>query len=76
MAVMFAFLEPSLGYGWGYRRWEPPYPRSIQRRRWQQAAATGGPTMVDHQAWGLGGSFLWMALLIGVLWAFAAFWWR
>jgi hypothetical protein len=34
----FLFVVPTLGYGWGYRGWGPPYPRYIQRRRAQQAA--------------------------------------
>ena len=85
MVFLFVFLVPPLGYGCGYRRWGPPYPRYIQRRRGQNPAATGGPTALDgtggptaldHQAWGLGGDFVWMVMLIGVFWACAALWWR
>jgi hypothetical protein len=76
MVFMLVFLVPSLGYGWGYRRWGPPYPRYIQRRRGQQAAAMGGSTTFNHQSWGLGGDFVWVVMLIGVFWACTAFWWR
>jgi len=52
---MFLVLMPSLGYGWGYRGWGPPYPRYVQRRRAQRAAVGGGSASFDHQAWGWGG---------------------
>ena len=77
MIFMFLFLVPPIGYGWGYRGWGPPYPRYIQRRRGEQAAATGGPaTSFDHHSWGYGGDVLWLGLLIGVLWACSTLWWR
>lgn len=76
MVFMFVFLVPSLGYGWGYRRWGPPYPRYIQRRRSQRATFTSGSTMFNHQSWGLGGDLVWAVLLIGVFWTVAAFLWR
>jgi len=73
MVFIFIFLVPPIGYGWGYRRWGPPYPRYIQRRR---AAALGGSeTTQDHQAWGYGGDFVWMVVMIGVFWACIALWW-
>lgn len=67
------FLLPSLGYGWGYRRWGAPYPRYIQSRR---AAGGGGPVGVDHLAWGWGGDFVWTVMIIGLVWACVTFWWR
>jgi hypothetical protein len=75
---MFLFLVPPMGYGWGYRGWGPPYPRYIQRRRAQQAEAANGPSAsFNHHAWGWGGDFLWMILLIGAFWAiFGYVWWR
>jgi hypothetical protein len=76
MVFMFICLVPPMGYGWGYRGWGPPYPRYIQRRRERQAAAGGVPTTFNHQSWGLGGDFVWMAFLIGMFWAVSAFWWR
>ena len=75
MLVMLLFLVPSVGYGWGYRRWGAPYPRYIQRRR-QQAALTGSPTTFNHESWGWGGDFVWTVLLFGGLWAAYAFWWH
>ena len=33
VVFLFIFLLPPIGYGWGYRRWGPPYPRYIQRPR-------------------------------------------
>jgi hypothetical protein len=76
MLVMFLFLVTPVGYGWGYRGWGAPYPRYIQRRRGQQAAAAGGPAEVDHHAWGWGGDLVWLVLLVGLLWACLSLWWR
>jgi hypothetical protein len=75
IAFMFFFLVPPIGYGWGYRGWGAPYPSYIQRRR-GRASAVGGSAQFDHQAWGRGGDFVWMILLVGMLWACAAIWWR
>ena len=69
MLFMFLLLVPPMGYGWGYRGWGPPYPRYIQRRRGQQAAATGASASFDHHAWGWGGDFIWGVFIIGMLWA-------
>ena len=76
MLVMFLLLVPSVGYGWGYRGWGAPYPRYIQRRRGQQAALTSSPATFNHEAWGWGGDFIWMVILVGGLWAAYAFWWH
>jgi hypothetical protein len=76
MLAMFLLLVPSIGYGWGYRRWGPPFPRYIQRRRGMRAASAGGPAKVDHEAWGRGGDFVWGMLIMGVFWAFAILWWH
>lgn len=73
LAFMFIFLFPPIGYGWGYRRWGPPVPRYIQRRRAQRAAAAGGSATFDHHAWGWGGDFVWMLLSIWMIWAVAAY---
>ena len=75
MVFIFIFLVPPIGYGWGYRKWGPPYPRYIQRRRALRAAA-GGSTAFDHHAWGWGGDFVWTVLLIGVFWFAIALLWR
>ena len=74
MAFMLLFLVPPIGYGWGYRGWGPPYPRYIQRRRGQQAAAIGVSETFNHQSWGLGGDLVWAVILIGMIWATAALW--
>jgi hypothetical protein len=76
MAIMFLFLVPPVGYGWGYRGWGPPYPRYVQRRRGQQAMANVGPGAVDHQAWGLGGDLIWLGLIAGICGAIAFSHWR
>ena len=73
MIFMFLFLVPPLGYGWGYRRWGAPYPSYIQRRR---ATANGGVTTTNHRAWGFGGDFVWIVMMIGLSWALAAVFWR
>jgi hypothetical protein len=75
MVVMFVLLVSPMGYGWGYRGWGPPYPSYIQRRRSQQAGATGRPVTFNHQSWGRGGDFVWVVFLIGVVWLATAFWW-
>ena len=69
MVVMFLLLVPPMGYGWGYRGWGPPYPRYIQRRRGQQAIATGASASFNHHAWGWGGDYVWGVFIIGILWA-------
>ena len=76
MVVLFLFLVPPIGYGWGYRGWGPPYPRYIQRRRGAQAVASGASATFDHHAWGRGGDLVWGALLLGVVWAVCVVWWR
>jgi len=76
MAFMFVLLVCPVGYGWGYRGWGAPYPSYIQRRRSESAAARGGPPgTFDHQAWGFGGDFIWIALFFGIVWVTTAFWW-
>jgi hypothetical protein len=76
MVFMFVFFLPALGYGWGYRGWGPPYPRYIQRRRGQRAAASGGAGSFNHEAWGRGGDFVWVVIFIGALWALSSMWLR
>jgi hypothetical protein len=76
---LLIFIATPVGYGWGYRGWGPPYPSYFQRRREQQATvasrAPGAPGF-DHYAWGLGGDFVWMILMIGAFWAGWALWAR
>jgi hypothetical protein len=76
MVFMFFFLVSPVGYGWGYRGWGPPYPRYVQRRRGSQAAAAGGDQAFNHHAWGWGGDFVWLMLLVAVLWGASVFSWR
>jgi hypothetical protein len=75
LVFMAAFLATPIGYGWGYRKWGPPFPRYIQRRRALRAAAAGSATF-DHHAWGWGGDFVWMVVLVGAFWFALALWWR
>ena len=76
MIFMVLFLVAPIGYGWGYRGWGAPYPRYFQRRRGERAAANVGSAPFDHHAWAWGGDLVWVALLIGLLWACSALWWR
>jgi hypothetical protein len=76
VAFLFIFLLPPIGYGWGYRRWGPPFPRYVQRRRAQRAAAADGSASFDHHSWGWGGDFVWLMLCIWMIWAIAALSWR
>jgi hypothetical protein len=71
LIVMCAFLVPSLGYGWGYRGWGPPYPRYVQRR-------LGPPGHIAHN-WGFGGDLIWLMFFIGMMWVVMGLWfpvWR
>ena len=71
MIIVFLFLVPPIGYGWGYRGWGPPYPRYIQRRRGRRAAAADAAMQFDHHAWGWRGDLVWM---LGVVWMVWLFW--
>ena len=71
MAFIFLFLVSPLSYGWGYRGWGPPYPRYIQRRRALRATYSASSVASRHRAWGWGGDFVWVVLLIGGGWAAA-----
>ena len=73
--LMFIILVPPMGYGWGYRGWGAPYPRFIQRRRALQAGTRVPPVQFDHHAWGVGGDFIWLFVVVAVMWAFWAMWW-
>ena len=72
---MFAFLVLPMGYGWGYRGWGAPYPRYVQRRRGQRAIAVTSSRSFNHHSWGWGGDFVWIAMVVGVLWAVSAYGW-
>jgi hypothetical protein len=74
--VMFMFLVPPIGYGWGYRGWGPPYPSYYQRRRHQQALAMNGPSGYDHYSWSWGGDLIWLMFMVGACWAIALLWHR
>jgi len=71
LAFIFFFLVSPVGYGWSYRGWGPPLPRYIQRRRAIRASFTDVAAASRHQAWGKGGDFVWVVLLIGGCWAAA-----
>jgi hypothetical protein len=73
LAVIILLIVPTLGYGWGYRGWGPPYPSYVQRRR---AAGTSASATVNHQSWGRLGDLVWMAILIGLVSAGFVIWWR
>jgi hypothetical protein len=76
MMFILVFALSPIGYGWGYRRWGPPYPRYLQRRRGERAASGGQPVLIDHYAWGRGGDFVWLMMIFAVCWFVVAFWWR
>ena len=76
MIFIFLFLVSPIGYGWGYRKWGPPYPRYIQRRRGSREATAGDFASLRLQSWGWGGDFVWLVLFVGVLWAVVTLWWR
>lgn len=75
VGFMFLFLVPTISYGWGYRRWGPPYPRYVQRRRALLAPATSDSPVFNHRAWGWVGDLVWVVFVVGVLWAAASLWW-
>ena len=76
LMFMFVFLLSPIGYGWGYRGWGAPYPRYVQRRRSERASRGGGDAPFDHHAWGWGGDFVWVMLLIWIFWLGVGFWYR
>lgn len=76
LAFLFVFLLWPVGYGWGYRRWGPPYPRYVQRRRSARASQIDGNAPFDHHAWGWGGDFLWILLMVWIVWFIAGFWYH
>ncbi|MGD0993876.1 MAG: hypothetical protein ABR998_15550 [Gemmatimonadales bacterium] len=76
LCFLLLFLITPIGYGWGYRRWGPPYPRYIQRRRSERAAARPGSSTFDHHAWGWAGDFVWVVLIIAFLWLIMGAWQR
>jgi hypothetical protein len=67
------FMLTPVGYGWGDRGWGPPVPTYIQRRRMQQAAASGS-TWFNHAAWGGRGDFVWVFLVTEMFWLFWLVW--
>jgi hypothetical protein len=79
--LMLVFLIPSVGYGWGYRNWGPPYPSYLQRRRHARAGSielppdAGEQRAFNHLSWGWGGDFVWAVMIIGALWFVALVWW-
>lgn len=73
---MFVFLITPISYGWGYRRWGPPYPRYMQRRRGDRAMRDGANPAFNHHAWGWGGDILWIVMIIWIFWFVAALWRR
>ena len=76
LLFMFVFILSPMSYGWGYRRWGPPYPRYMQRRRGERAARDVGGVPFDHHAWGWGGDFIWIVLILWIFWFGTALWWR
>ena len=70
---MLLILGPSVGYGWGYRRWGAPFPRYVQRRRALRASVAGDPSF-NHHAWGWGGDVVWFMLVLWIVWVFLMPW--
>ncbi|MEO6950889.1 MAG: hypothetical protein ABI321_03670 [Polyangia bacterium] len=76
MILLFVFIVPPVGYGWGYRGWGAPYPRYLQQRRAARAAAASGDASFDHQSWGWGGDVIWMICSVWIICALASYFWR
>jgi hypothetical protein len=72
LVCMFAFLVLWLGYGSGLRKWGPPYPKYIERRRERHAANMGAATTFNHRAWGASSVFVWAAIVVGIFGAVVA----
>ncbi len=62
MFVIVLFVLP-LGYGWGYRRWGPPY---VSRRR----ATTQHPAP-ETATWGLLAALVWASFTVALIWLIA-----
>jgi len=65
--VVVFFLLP-LGYGWGYRGWGPWYRRPPTVTTMGDGTAATG--------WGALGCLLWLALIVAIIWIFAALGWH
>ena len=74
--VMFVCLVPPVGYGWAYRGWGPPYPSYLQHQRRLRADPVTVSAGYDHYAWGWGGDFVWLAMLLGAIWAVSSLYWK
>ena len=64
LIFMLLFFFVPLGYGWGYRRWGPPYPSWTARARAARES--------ELATWGLLADLVWVVLLIGVFWLILA----
>ncbi len=76
MVFLVVILLTPVSYGWGYRRWGPPYPRYMQRRRSERAVQANQGAPFDHYAWGWAGDFLWIMFFVWIFWLVAALWRR
>ena len=76
LVFMLVFILSPISYGWGYRRWGPPYPRYLQRRRSERARRDAGSAPFDHHAWGWSGDLVWILLFVWIVWLGAALWHR
>lgn len=76
IVFMAIFVVPSLLYGWAYRGWGPPLPRTLQRRLGRLGSPVGAPAGFDDRlSWGWAGTLFWVGLLFGVALALRALWW-
>lgn len=57
--VVLLFALP-LGYGWGYRRWGPPYPSWTAAAREQRARGMA--------TWGFIADLVWVVFLVAIIW--------
>lgn len=76
LGFIVMFIAPVVVYGWGVRKWGPPVPRIVQKRRAVSAGGVARSTAVNHYAWGWAGDLVWFTLFVSLLWAVLALFWH
>lgn len=66
--IFFLFLIP-LWYGWGYKKWGPPYPWAY--RRYRARGTTAAQLAPEQRGWGWAADLLWVILFLAVAWVVA-----
>lgn len=55
-------------YGWGYRRWGPPYPSWWAARRARRRPVGAAAPAPEPVGWGALADLMWLVLLVALVW--------